>query len=96
MLFLQKTQATGLLGQLQSQLQQNGHEEYRTKVDEHLPESWKWENQMNVKARKERKGINKITSQRKKEKKERKLAAKEKYKKEAATEYESFVSKIVK
>lgn len=52
---LKKTQQNGLLGQLQSQLQVSSVAVHGN--DNHnLPESWKWENQMNIKARRERKG----------------------------------------
>lgn len=45
------------MNQLQSQLQRSDF--LQTNVDQNVPESWKWENQSNVKAKRERKGKNK-------------------------------------
>lgn len=47
----------GHIGQLQSQVQRTDFNEVEN--DFNIPESWKWENQTNVKDRKERKGKNK-------------------------------------
>lgn len=50
-------QQSGLLGQLQSQLQANSSV-VKVHDNHNLPESWKWENQINIKARRERKNKN--------------------------------------
>lgn len=54
---LQDGSKRGHIGQLQSQVQRTDFNEVET--DFNIPESWKWENQTNVKDRKERKGKNK-------------------------------------
>lgn len=51
---LQDTVKRGHIGQLQSQVQRTDFNE--VEIDFNIPESWKWENQTNVKDRKERKG----------------------------------------
>lgn len=47
----------GFISQLQSQIQRSDFME--THDEQNIPESWKWENQTNVNAKKERKGKNK-------------------------------------
>lgn len=48
---------SGLFGQLQSQLQSTDPSVVHGQNDEpNVPESWKWQNQQNILARKERKG----------------------------------------
>lgn len=53
---MQKNVQHGLLGQLQSQLQTNSADNHHHD-DPNVPESWKWQNQQNIKERAERKGI---------------------------------------
>lgn len=54
---LKKTQQNGLLGELQSQLQVSSVA-VKVQDNHNLPESWMWENQININARRERKNKN--------------------------------------
>lgn len=53
--FRQKNPQHGLLGQLQSQLQSSSADNVHQDNDANVPESWKWQNQQNIKERRERK-----------------------------------------